>query len=437
MWTSRTAVAQAELEDRERPGAYHRVRFGVADGDGVEIETTRPELIPACVALVANPEDSRFQKLVGRQAISPVFGVRVPIVAHQLADPEKGTGIAMICTFGDLTDVTWWRELGLPVRTIIQPDGKLRPIRWGDPGWESADPASAQHAYDMLTGLTVEKARSRMVEVLTDTGTLVGEPRPVTHNVKFFEKGDRPLEIVTSRQWFIKTVEFREELLTRGRELEWYPVYMQARYENWANGLNGDWCVSRQRFFGVPFPVWYRVTPAGSIDYSALILPPESRLPIDPSSDVPDGFSSTDRGRPGGFSGDTDVMDTWATSSLTPQIAGGWEEDEDLFRRVFPMDLRPQGHDIIRDVVVRYGAARAFRARGCCRGRTRQSRGSSRTPIEKRCPSRRECGDAPRATPGTWVGRRSLLGRERTTGKRYGVRCGTDARRPAPRDQDT
>ena len=344
----RTAVAQAELEDRERPGVYHRVRFGVADGDGVEIETTRPELIPACVALVANPEDSRFQKLVGRQAISPVFGVRVPIVAHQLADPEKGTGIAMICTFGDLTDVTWWRELGLPVRTIIQPDGKLRPIRWGDPGWESADPASAQHAYDMLTGLTVEKARSRMVEVLTDTGTLVGEPRPVTHNVKFFEKGDRPLEIVTSRQWFIKTVEFREELLTRGRELEWYPVYMQARYENWANGLNGDWCVSRQRFFGVPFPVWYRVTPAGSIDYSALILPPESRLPIDPSSDVPDGFSSTDRGRPGGFSGDTDVMDTWATSSLTPQIAGGWEEDEDLFRRVFPMDLRPQGHDIIR-----------------------------------------------------------------------------------------
>ena len=344
----RTAVAQAELEDRERPGAYHRVRFGIANGDDVEIETTRPELIPACVALVANPEDSRFRGLVGREAITPVFGVRVPVVAHRFADPEKGTGLAMICTFGDLTDVAWWRELGLPVRTIIQSDGKLRPIRWGGPGWESADPASAQHAYDTLTGLPVEKARSRMVELLTDTGALVGEPRPITHSVKFFEKGDRPLEIVTSRQWFIKTVEFREALLARGRELEWHPAYMRVRYDNWTNGLNGDWCVSRQRFFGVPFPVWYRVTPVGSIDYSALILPPESRLPIDPSSDVPDGFSSTDRDQPGGFSGDPDVMDTWATSSLTPQIAGGWEEDGDLFQRVFPMDLRPQGHDIIR-----------------------------------------------------------------------------------------
>jgi valyl-tRNA synthetase len=344
----RTAVAQAELEDREQPGAYHRIAFHRTDGSAVEIETTRPELIPACVALVAHPDDDRYKPLFNTTVVTPLFGVSVPVRAHALADPEKGSGIAMICTFGDLTDVTWWRELSLPVRAVIQPNGALRPIVWGSAGWESRDPAVAQQSYDQLANLSAAKARTRIVEQLRESGDLLGEPRPITHPVKFYEKGDRPLEIVTSRQWFIKTMDFREELLTRGRELQWHPEYMRHRFENWVNGLAGDWCVSRQRFFGVPFPVWYPIGGEGAIDYGRPLLPDESKLPIDPSTDVPEGYTAAQRGAVNGFAGDPDVMDTWATSSLTPQIAGRWLDDPDLFGRVFAMDLRPQAHDIIR-----------------------------------------------------------------------------------------
>jgi valyl-tRNA synthetase len=350
----KTAVAQAELEDREMPGAYHRVRFALPEGaagdgpDCVEIDTTRPELIPACVALVAHPDDARYQPLFGKDVVTPLFGVRVPVKAHALADPEKGSGIAMICTFGDIMDVTWWRELNLPVRAIIQADGTLRPVTWGLPGWETDDADRAQRAYDQLARLSAARARAKIVDLLKEHGDLVGEPRAITHAVKFYEKGDRPLEIVTSRQWFIKTIEFREALLARGRELKWHPPYMQTRYENWTNGLNGDWCVSRQRFFGVPFPVWYPISDLGKADYEHPIAAREDQVPVDPSTDVPDGYRPEQRGAPGGFLGDPDVMDTWATSSLSPQIVCGWMDDPDLFSRTFPMDLRPQAHDIIR-----------------------------------------------------------------------------------------
>jgi valyl-tRNA synthetase len=351
----RTAVAQAELEDREQPGAYHRIRFEKgtstaleAGPDYVEIETTRPELIPACVALVAHPDDARYQPLFGTDIVTPLFGVPVPVRAHHLADPDKGSGIAMICTFGDLTDVTWWRELSLPVRAVLLPNGALRPITWGNEGWESRDVARAQASYDPLASLSVTKARTRIVEMLRESGDLIGEPRPITHPVKFYEKGDRPLEIITSRQWFFKTMEFREALVAKGQELQWHPEYMRHRYENWVTGLTGDWCVSRQRFFGVPFPVWYAIRGDGTIDHARRLLPDESRLPIDPSTDVPDGYVAGQRGQPDGFAGDPDIMDTWATSSMTPQIVSGWLDDPDLFARVFPMDLRPQAHDIVR-----------------------------------------------------------------------------------------
>ncbi|MDQ4131653.1 MAG: valine--tRNA ligase [Actinomycetota bacterium] len=338
-----TAVAQAELEDRETPGAYHRIRFGGPDGAPVEIDTTRPELIPACVALVAHPDDERYRSLIGKEATTPLFGVPVPITAHDLAEPEKGTGIAMICTFGDVTDVVWWRELGLPVRAIVERDGRVQDA---PPSGLAGD--AAQRFWGELRGKTLKQARRRMVELLSEAGHLVGEPRPITHAVKFYERGERPLEIVTSRQWFVRTMAHRHRFLARGQELRWHPAYMRQRYDSWVEGLTGDWLVSRQRFFGVPFPIWYPVNEQGGVDYERPVVPEESRLPVDPSTDVPDGYSAEQRGQPGGFVGDPDVMDTWATSSLTPQIATGWEDDPDLFSRTFPMDLRPQGHEIIR-----------------------------------------------------------------------------------------
>jgi len=344
--TFRTAVAQAELEDREQPGAYHRIGFNGPNGK-VFIETTRPELIPACVALVAHPDDERYQPLFGKTVRTPLFDVEVPVVSHRLAQIDKGSGIAMICTFGDVTDVIWWRELDLPNRAIIGFDGRIQ-----DTAPEGITSEQGLAFFAELAGKTVFSAKTRIVELLQESGDMVGEAKPITHPVKFFEKGDKPLEIVSTRQWYIRNGgrdgALRVRLLELGKELRFHPDFMRVRYENWVNGLTGDWLISRQRFFGVPIPVWYQLDADGNADFEKILVPEASQLPIDPSSDVPAGFTQAQRGKPNGFIGEVDIMDTWATSSLTPQLAGGWLDDPELFAKVFPYDLRPQGQDIIR-----------------------------------------------------------------------------------------
>ena len=345
--TFRTAVAQAELEDREVPGAYYRYPFEAADGTQIHIETTRPELLAACVALVAHPDDERYQSYFGKTVTSPLFGVEVVVLAHPLAKPEKGAGIAMVCTFGDLTDVTWWRELELPTRAIVGRDGR---IIADTPDWITT--TAGRDNYERIAGKTVFSAKEAVAEMLTEADLLDGEPKKISHPVNFFEKGDKPLEVVTSRQWYIRNggrdADRRERLIARGREIDFHPSFMRSRYENWIEGLNGDWLISRQRFFGVPFPVWYALDENGTPDYANPIIPSDDMLPVDPAAEPAPGFDETQRDQPGGFMGDPDVLDTWATSSLSPQIIGGWSRDEDLFAKVYPFDLRPQGHDIIR-----------------------------------------------------------------------------------------
>ena len=276
-----------------------------------------------------------------------MFGVEVPVVAHPLAEMDKGAGIAMCCTFGDLTDVQWWRELRLPTRSVVTRDGR---IQSETPDWVTSE--AGRETFGQMATKTIFSARTAVVDALRASGDLAGDPVPTQRKANFFEKGDRPLEIVTSRQWYIRNggrdEAIRERFIERGRELDFHPGFMRSRYENWVGGLNGDWLISRQRFMGVPIPVWYPVDDAGEVDFDHPIVPAEDALPVDPAAEAPAGYDEEQRDQPGGFHGDPDVMDTWATSSLTPYIAGGWQSDPELFAAIFPMDQRPQGHDIIR-----------------------------------------------------------------------------------------
>jgi valyl-tRNA synthetase len=353
----RTAVAQAEVQDRPTAGHYHDLAFGV-EGGGREIviSTTRPELLAACVGVAAHPEDQRYRDLFGKRAVTPLYRARVPIFATELADPEKGTGILMVCTFGDTTDVQWWQEQKLPLRQVVAPNGRLQAVTFGSGDWDSADPESANRFYAELAGKNLRQARAAIVEQLRrpdgaatgDQPPLRGEPRPIEHTVRYYEQGDRPLEFITTRQWFVRLTDKRAELIERGREIRWHPGYMLSRYVNWTENLQFDWCISRQRYFGVPFPVWYPLDDSGAPDYEHPLLAEDTALPVDPLTDVPPGYREEQRDQPGGFTAEADVFDTWFTSSLTPEIASGWVRNPERHRQLCPMDVRPQAHDIIR-----------------------------------------------------------------------------------------
>ncbi len=333
MWDTgfQTAVAQAEIEDRETSGFFHDIKFRGENGDEFIIATTRPEFLPACIAVVAHPDDARYKHLIGKNAIVPLFGHSVPIYGDEHADPDKGTGVMMVCTFGDAEDVKFWKTHGLPLRQIVGRDGKII-----DAGF-----LSDNESFQQMVGLPVKAARKVVVEMLRASGELTSEPRAITHAVKFYEKGDVPIEFVPSRQWFISLLDKKAALKKNGNEIRWTPEHMAKRLENWIDGLNQDWAISRQRFFGVPFPVWYKLDENGEPDFENPII--ADTLPCDPLASAPHGYDESQRGAPNGFIGDPDVMDTWATSSLTPKIAQAV-----IGADLGTFDARPQAHDIIR-----------------------------------------------------------------------------------------
>ncbi len=345
-----TAVAQAELTDKERPSAYHHLNFRVDDTDtNLVVATTRPELLPACVAVVVHPDDERYKQYVGKRAVTPLFHAPVPIFADTKADPEKGTGVVMVCTFGDQTDVEWWNQFKLPLRQVLDRAGCLRPVIFGEAGFESQRPADANAVYAQIQGKYTKQAQKLIVEIAEATPGVIAAPKKdIVHAVKFFEKGDRPLELIPARQWYSRIMDKKGALIEQGRKIQWHPDFMRKRYEHWVEGLNQDWCLSRQRYFGVPIPVWYKLDANGEVRHDQRLVPAREQLPVDPMADAPAGYTEAQRGKPNGFTGDPDVFDTWATSSLTPQIASGWFDAPTKHRQLYPYDIRPQAHEIIR-----------------------------------------------------------------------------------------
>ncbi|NBY35503.1 MAG: valine--tRNA ligase, partial [Alphaproteobacteria bacterium] len=342
LWDSvdQTALAQAEIEDREKVTFMNDILFSLENGDKITIATTRPELLPACVSVFFHPEDKRYNYLEGQFAFTPLFNVKVPLLADDMVDPEKGTGLVMCCTFGDQTDIAWWRKHKLPTNIIISKQGRIENIQFDN---SCANKIKAEQFAAQLTGLTVTAARSKIIELLKKEGLLVNQVQKL-QTVKCAERSGAPLEILTTPQWFIKTIIHKEALLKKSDELNWYPNFMKIKLDRWIEGIGMDWCISRQRYFGVPFPVWYSKR-AG--EEGKPIFAKNHQLPVDPLVDLPEGYNKEE------VIPDYDVMDTWATSSVSPQlnshgVSNNHMVDENRYKKLFPADLRPQAHEILR-----------------------------------------------------------------------------------------
>lgn len=341
----RTAIAQAEIEEKAQEGILHYIIFGV-EGDlpPIEIATTRPELLAGCGAIMIHPTHPRAQELKGKHAITPLFHMAVPFIEDDKVDPEKGSGMVMCCTFGDITDIAWYKTYGLPLRIVLDSAGKIRSdITFGDGQWQSQDVAKAQSAFDQLKSLKAKAARPEIIKMLDDIG-VVSHQEKINQIIPVAERSGAPLEIIVTPQWFIKTLDYKAEILRLGQKISWHPAHMYNRFSTWVEGLKWDWCISRQRHFGVPIPVWLSKREG---EVGKVLLPRKDQLPVDPLLDLPDGYQSDE------VVPVKDVLDTWATSSVTPSlvskgVSADYGLENNIFARTTPTGMRPQAHEIIR-----------------------------------------------------------------------------------------
>ncbi len=361
----KTAIAQAEIEDKVFESFLNTIVFSTEENEQIKIATTRPELLPACVAVFCHPEDARYTHLIGKTATVAITEAKVPIIADDKVKIDKGTGLVMCCTFGDELDIYWQQKHNLPMKIIIDQNGRMNlhavcDQKWipvsstGMTGEKDAQCQDTQMTEEThvgvirvadtgIHGLKVKEARKRIIEILTEKGLLI-ESTSISHSVKCAERSGTPLEILPTYQWFIKILEQKAQVLDKVRECNWHPESMRKRMEVWIEGLNWDWCISRQRYFGVPFPVWYSKRKG---EEGKIILAEVKDLPIDPLKDLPKGYSKEE------VVPDQDVMDTWATSAITPQLSALAVNSElslpnHRYDKIFPADLRSQSHEIIR-----------------------------------------------------------------------------------------